>query len=218
MGFGKIRQFRKVLAAHDGAGRIVRVADQEDAGAGRDVRFQVFRRDAEFVFDARGNGDGDASRQRGAGLVGNVARLRDQHFVAGRKQRAQREVERLADADGDEDVGFRVVVEAVLFFLVPRDFLQKLGQAAVPGVGGASLFEAVDAAFADGPWRHEVRFADAEGDHILHFGGGVEKFPDARGRNGLHLRRDALFPVEAHGDTTSLWSRSFGPVIRPSFL
>ena len=151
----------QVLARHDGARRVVRVADEQHLRLWRHVLLELVRRDAELILDLGRHGDGLAAREDRAGLIGDVARLRDEDFVARREDGAHDEVERLADADRHEDVRVSIVGAVVLLLVVLGNLLAQLGQAAVGRVRGVALLKAVDAALADGPRRDEVRLADA---------------------------------------------------------
>ena len=141
--------------------------------------FEVGRGDAKLVFNFGRNGHRYAARQCGAGFVGHVARFRNENLVAGREQGPHGEIEGFADADGNENVGALVVINAVAFFLQPRDFPAQLRHSTVGGVGSVALLQSVNAAFPDRPRGHEVRFADAEGDDVVHFRGDVEEAADA---------------------------------------
>ena len=151
----------EVLARHDGARRVVRVADEQHLRFRRHVLLELVWRDAELVLNLGRHGDGLAAREDRAGLIGDVARLRDEDFVARREDGAHDEVERLADADRHEDVRVSIVGAVVLLLVVLGNLLAQFGQAAVSRVRGVALLEAVDAALADGPRRDEVRLADA---------------------------------------------------------
>ena len=106
---GKVCDGQEILARHDGARRVVRVADEQGFRLGRHVFFELIRRDAELVLDLGRHGDGLAAREDRAGLVGDVARLRDEDLVAWREDGAHDEVERFADTDRHEDVGIGIV-------------------------------------------------------------------------------------------------------------
>ena len=174
--FGEGGDFLKVILRHDGACRVVWVADQKRLRSLRHVRLKFFGCDAEVVFELCGDGHGLAARKGHAGLVGDVARLGNQDFIAGREYGAHGDVERLADADGDEDVFCRFIGNAVAARVVRGNFFTQFEHAAVCRVGGVALLKPVDTAFADRPRRDEVRFADAQGYDVLHLGGDVEVF------------------------------------------
>ena len=54
--------------------------------------------------------------QRDARMIADVARLVKHHLVARIHERAERDVERLGNADGDEDFVLRPVADAEKFF------------------------------------------------------------------------------------------------------
>jgi hypothetical protein len=60
-----------------------------------------------------GHPDRDASSQRNAGRIGDIRGVRNEDLVAGIEQRSQRQVESLADANGDKDFSLRVVLQAI---------------------------------------------------------------------------------------------------------
>ena len=124
---GKGRDGQEVLARHDGARRVVRVADEQRLRLGRHVLLELIRRDAELVLNLGRYGDGLAAREDRAGLVGDVARLRDEDFVAGGEDGAHDEVERLTDADRHEDVGVGVIGAVVLFCVMAGNLLAQFG-------------------------------------------------------------------------------------------
>ena len=157
---GEGRDGQEVLARHDGARRVVRVADEQHLRLWRHVLLELVRRDAELILDLGRHGDGLAAREDRAGLIGDVAWLWDEDLIARREDGAHDEVERLTDADRHEDVGVGVIGAVVLFCVMAGNLLAQFGQAAVGRVRGVALLEAVDAALADGPRRDEVRLAD----------------------------------------------------------
>jgi hypothetical protein len=60
-----------------------------------------------------GNPNRDAAGQRDTGRIGYVRGVRNEDLITRIEQRPQRQVESLADADGDQDLILRVVLQAV---------------------------------------------------------------------------------------------------------
>ena len=173
---GESGNFYEIFFRHHSACRIIRVADEKRLRARGDVGLELLGRDAEIVFKLRRNGYGFAACECDAGLVGNIAGLGDQHFITGRENGAHGDIEGFADAYRDEHILCGIIGNTVIPLVVCGNFLAQLQHAAVCRVGGVALFQAVDAAFADGPRGDEIGFSDAEGDDVFHFGGDIEVF------------------------------------------
>ena len=217
----KLRDGEEILARHDRARRVVRVADEQHFRLFRQMLLELGGSDAKFVLELRRHRDGHAACEDRAGLVRDVARLGDQHFVTRREQRAHREVECFADTDCHEHVGLGIVVRIIAVGIVLADFFAELERAAVRRVRRVALLEAVDAALTDRPRRDEIRLADAERDDVFHLRCDVEEFADAGRRDGLHGRGEAALKIHRRlhqGVTTSLRSRSSLLMTVPSFL
>ncbi len=133
----------------------------------------------EVILHAGGDRDRHAEGHDDARRIADVARLVVEHFVAGIQQRAQGEVDRLGDADGDDDFGARIVGDAEVLLHVAADGRAQLGQAEIGGVVRAALLERIDRRLADVPGRVEIGLADAEGDDLLLLRDDVEKLTDA---------------------------------------
>src|SRR5207249_12040690 len=125
-----------------------------------------------------------------AGRVAHVTRLVVDHFVARVHHRPQRDVQRLADADGDQNLMAGIVADAELFFDVIADRLAEFPQAEVGGVTGFAPFQRVYRRLANVPRGDKVRFAYPQRDHVRHRLHDVEKLTDARGWNITHLAGD----------------------------
>ena len=74
---------------------------------------------------------GDPMRQQDAGRIADVARFVIEHLVARVHDRAQRDVQRFTDADGDQDLFLRVVRDAEFLCHVTADCFAQLEQAEV---------------------------------------------------------------------------------------
>ncbi len=110
----------------------------------------------------------DAAREHDRGNVGDVAGLVEDHLVTRVAGRPQREVDRLRCADGDQDLGLRVVADAVAAFEVLRERAPELDRAEVRGVVGAALAQALDARLDDLAGRVEVGLPHPEADDVVH--------------------------------------------------
>ena len=88
---------------------------------------------------------------------------------------------------GDQDLGVRVVVDAVHALDVLRERASQLEGAVVAGVVRAARSERADALLDDLRRRGEVGLTDAEADHVRHGGDHVEELADA-GRRDLRTR------------------------------
>ena len=102
------------------------------------------------------------------------------------------ELEGLADAGGDHDLGRRVVADAVEALEVVGEGLSQLQEAVVRGVVGAALVQGADGGLGEMAGRVEVGLADAEGDDVLHAADEVEEAADAGGGDALHAAGDEL--------------------------
>ena len=115
-----------------------------------------------------------------------------QHFVAGIDERAQREIERLADAHGDEDFVFRVIFRTEMLRDVFGQRPAQFDVAEITGVMRRAAFEREDGGLTDMPGRVEVGLANAQTDHVLHGRDDVEEITDAGARDVAHHRVDAV--------------------------
>jgi hypothetical protein len=79
--------------AQDGAGRVVRAVEEQDAGARRDAGGDVGDLHPEAVFGAQGHGN-QWPRLGDQAFVGGIHRVADQHLIPRLGQRAQDGVER----------------------------------------------------------------------------------------------------------------------------
>ena len=101
------------VGRQDRAGRVARVAQEERLGPRRDRGLDGGRVEREVVLEAgRDVTDGPAGEDDRRD-VGDVRRLVEDDLVARVARRPQGEVDRLRRPDGDEDLGRRVVADAV---------------------------------------------------------------------------------------------------------
>ena len=152
--------------------------------SGRDRRLDVGGVEREVVLEPASRRDGTEPPENvTAGDVRHVRGLVEDDLVAGSHVATQRQVDRLGGADGDEDLGRRVVPHAV----APLDVRPRARAAAPrPVVGGVvrpARAEALDARLDDLRRRVEVGLADAQADDVVHRRGDVEEAPDARRRD-----------------------------------
>src|SRR4029079_19266625 len=118
----------------DGAGRVVRVAEDDDARArGEGALEDVARRKVEAVAPAAGDGHEVQAGHGGEGAVIRVEGLDDEDVVAVLRAGQEGEEDGLAAAGGGEDVPF-VEREAEARLVVAAQRAQELGRAWGGGV------------------------------------------------------------------------------------
>ena len=101
------------VVGEDRPGRVARVAEEERLGPRRDGGLDRRRIEREVVLEAGRDVPHDAAREDDRRDVGDVRRLVEDDLVAGVAGRAEGEVDRLRGADRDQDLGGRVVADAV---------------------------------------------------------------------------------------------------------
>ena len=201
----------EMLAAHDGAGRVVRVRENQRLRLFGDGAFQLLRGQAEFIFHLRADGNRHAANHAGQRVVADEARLRDDNLFTRGDQAAQRHIDRLAAADRDEHLGLGLVREAVFPLEEAADLLAQRHQAAVRRVARAALLERRDARLADVPRREEIRLADGKRDHVVHLVCNIEKAADARGLDVPRLFTQVSAVINHKGCSLSRQSRPRPP-------
>ncbi len=183
------------------AGRIVRVAEEDALRPRRDRGLDHLRRDAEVGVVGGADADRLAAGELDARGVGDEARLVVDDLVARVDRGAQRGVDALRGADGDEDLGARVVLDSVSVSQVGTDELPQLDHPAVGGVVRLPGLEARDGGPRDRLGRGEVRLADREADDVLHLVEHVEEAADARRRD----RPDSVVQEVGGGRRVAGW-------------
>ena len=197
----------QILALHHRTGGVVGKRHDEQLCLGGDGCFQRIGTQAELVLLTAGHMHRHTAGQGGDGLVAHKAGLRDDDLVPGLHQRADAHINGFAAAHRDEHLVQRVVVQAHAALQILCHLGAQLLQACVGGVAGAAMLQTLNAGFAHGPWRFEVRLAHAQTDALGHFGSQIEKFADAGGAHGLSGRRDQFIVVH-HSTVHSLSSIS----------
>ena len=109
-----------------------------------------------------------AARHHDRRGVGDIAWLVVEHLVTGIQKSPQCEIDRLGDADGDEDFGERLVGNLEMTTHIVGDRAAKTGQAEIRSVAGATALEGENRRLADMPWGCEIGFSDAERNDIVH--------------------------------------------------
>ena len=170
----------QVLLFHNGPGGVVGVGEDQELGAGGDGRLQGLRGQAEAILRPGDNGDGDAPRQPGDGVVADKAGLRNKHLVSGVQAGPDAQVDGLASPHRHQHLPF-LVGEVKAAGQVGGNLPAQLQKPGVGGVPGAALFQGFDARPADGVGGLEVRLPHPQGDDPLHGGGQVKEPPDAGG-------------------------------------
>ena len=131
----------------------------------------------------------DAAREHDGRHVGDVRRLVEDDLVARVAGGAQREVDRLRGADRDQQLGRRVVGDAVQALEVAGQRLAELERPEVARVVGAPFAEALDTRLHDRPGGVEVGLPHPEADDVVHRREDVEEAADPRRRDAAHAFR-----------------------------
>ena len=187
---GDVRQRVGDVVRQDGPGRVARVAQEQRLGPGRDRRLDGGRVQREVVLEAGRDVTHDAAGEDDGRDVRHVRRFVEDDLVTRVARRAQRQVDRLGRPDRDQQLGGRVVVDAVSRLEVARQGPPQLERPEVAGVVGAALAQALHARLDDDPRRVEVGLADAQADDVVHRRRDVEEPPDPRGRHALDALRE----------------------------
>ncbi|CDN44273.1 hypothetical protein BN871_EN_00110 [Paenibacillus sp. P22] len=194
-----------VLVGHDAAGRIARIAEDQNFGAGRDRRPQRVGLKLEGMLRECFHPDGDSAGERRNRRIRNVARLRNENLVTGTDQSPQSEVDRFAAADRYENFLGRVVRDAERVVQVLADRSSELRRAGVGRILRLARFQRGDAGVADMPRSDEVRLAYAKRDHILAAVRQIEKPADS----GWLDRPGARGQVVGHGTADRRFGRTW---------
>ncbi len=179
---GQRGDFFQLRFRHDAAGGIRGEVHRQDLGLRRDGLFHILGHEGEFVFLTCLHDDGDAVGHLDAGRVADVAGLVIDHLVPRIQYRTEGDVERLGDADGDEDLRLGIVGHAELLLNVLADRHAQRFEAEVGGVARLALFERANHRLADRPRRRFVRLADAKGNDIAATDDEFEKVANAGAR------------------------------------
>lgn len=209
-----VRNGLKLVAVHDGAGRVVRIGQNEQLGARRDGGAERLGGQLEAVLDAGRKRHGNAAGHLRERRVADKARLGNEHLLAGIDEGADGVVDCLGAADRDENFLVRVVAQLVLAAREGRNLAAQLGKTPVRGVERLPFFEGLDARAADLPWGLKVRLADAERNRVRHFCRHFEKAADARRLGDFYAVGEHLLVVY-HDIMTSLLSFSEGSYSTP---
>ena len=171
-----VRNFLKVLSSHNAAGGVVWEREHEELRFRSYGGAKLFGGKAEIVLLFCLNGYDVAARKAANGLIADERRDRKEHIVAGLDERPNHKVDCFGAADGDKNFLLRVIFDIEFALKIFCGFLTKLHKTGVSRVPGASFFEGINTRFADVPGSFEIRFADAEGDNVVHLRREVKKF------------------------------------------
>ena len=100
-------------SGQDGSGRVARIAEEQRLGPRRDRGFDSGRVEREVVLEAGRDVADDAAREHDSRHVRDIRRLVEDHLVARIARRPQRKIDSLRRSDGDQQLGGRVVADAV---------------------------------------------------------------------------------------------------------
>ena len=171
----------ELLTRHDGTCRIVRERKHEDlrpVGAGVP---DLIGCKLEIILLEKLYRNRLSARHQHAGLVRNIARLRQQHLIARIEHDSQGNIDRLAASYGHERLIIESVMQIETALEIIADFLTQLDKTCVRGIMSSSSLKRVYALLADMPGRVKIRLAHAERYRVLHFRDNVKELPDARG-------------------------------------
>jgi hypothetical protein len=129
--FSATCDFEQRPALEHGAGRIVRIAHQQRFGSRRNLTLDLRGCHLKVVLYPTVNRHRYAAVKEDFGRVSDKARLRDNRLVARVHYCRQRQVQRLRDAHGDQQLGIGVVLDAVESGEVGRKCTAQLD---VPGL------------------------------------------------------------------------------------
>ena len=169
----------QIFAGHHRAGRIAREIQQQRPAFRRDLTKQNLRIECKTVLRISFDHHGHAVRHADFSRIRHKTRLSVNHFIARIHQCAHRDIQRLADADGDDALVFRIVFDVVILLHIAADFPAQRRSAEVGGIAGMPFFQRKNSGFPDGPRRGEIGFPDAETDHVVHRIDQIEKAADA---------------------------------------
>ena len=162
----------------DRARRVARVAEEERLRPRRDRRLDGGGIEREVVLEPGRDPDRRPAGERDRGHVGDVRRLVQDHLVTGVAGRPQGEVDRFGRADGDEDLGRRVVADAVATVEVGRQRPAQLDRPVVARVVGPTAHQAGHAGLDDVGRGVEVGLPHPEADDVVHRRQDVEEPAD----------------------------------------
>ncbi len=131
------------------------------------------------MFDVGLDDDRHASGEGHFGRVGHKTGLGDDDLISRVEHGIHDEIKRLADPNGDQNLGVGVIADAIQPFQVGYDGTAQLWRAAVAGVMGVPRFQGANSSTDDGVGRDEVWLAYAQGDHIVHVRADVKEFANA---------------------------------------
>ena len=177
----------EVFAGHDSAGRVVRVGEHQHFGAGGEQRREQLGRYFELVLRLCVQRHGNAAHHLNQRRIADKAGLGHDHLVAGVNDGAERHVNRLAAADGDENLGLRLIMQAEAAVEIGGDACAQLGQTAVGGIVGLVFDNRIHTCVGDVIGRRKIRLPDGERNHILPPAEHIKELADAGRLDGLHL-------------------------------
>src|SRR5438552_5125113 len=186
--FGELCQTLQVVLGQDRARRVVRETEQDRTRARRYSALDVLGPQTEGVLLLGRHRHRDTAGEHDPRDVGHIRRIGNDHLIAVVERRAQREVDRLRNADGDEDLALGVVSDAPKLLGVIADCLTQRTDAVVGGVFRLPVLYRADRRLAKALRRDEIRLADAERDDAFGAGDEIEEAPDPARGDALDLR------------------------------
>ena len=175
-----------------GARGIAGEVQQDRLGPGRDGFFQIVRIEGERVLLVGIHADRHAVCHADLRHIGNVAGFVENDLIAGGGNGTDHQVQRLADANGDQAFALGIVLHPVVPCQIVADRFTQGESPQIACVAGSALFQRKKGTFADRPRRHEIRFPHAQRDHILHGADDIKKLADSAFRQDVDMFRNEI--------------------------
>src|SRR5258706_503342 len=157
-----LSDLRELGALDYGAGRIVRVAQQDELAARHYRVLDLAGAHGEAVLDMRARGGNRSAGEDHVRLVGDIARIRDDDLVVWIEQRAHGGVDAFANADRDHDLRRRVVGDTVATRDEVGDGLTQLERAVIGGIVRLAQLDGGNASLANVLGSDEIWLTDAQ--------------------------------------------------------
>ena len=185
-----IRDHKKIVFASDfrdlpglffvqhGSGGIAGKVQQDGFCPGRDRFFQIGGIQCKFIFLIGIHHHRHAVGHTDLRDVRHIARLVKNNLISRRSDGADDQIQCFTYAHCDQTFTFRIVFQSVIFRKIIADGFPQRKCPQVRRITGTPLFKREKSIFTDRPRCHKIRFADPEGDHILHGADDLKKITD----------------------------------------
>ncbi len=162
MADGEIGQRLDILPAQRRAGRVIREVDDQDTGLRGHLPLQLLHRQTELILAEGVDRHGNTVRETDQRRVSDETGFMVKHLIARPDNRPQRQIERLAHADRNQNLVTPIVDAAERPFRVGRERLPEFRHTQIRGIAGETLLQGDDGPFADVPRRLKVGLSDAQ--------------------------------------------------------